>query len=64
MVISLIKSVLNCFREKYKIFDDLIDIAIRHKKKNYVCEINPLCSFTGQAFVIKSSSNMLKRYNL
>ena len=64
MIISLIKSILNCYREKYKIFDDLISVALRHEKKNYVCEISPLCSFSGKAFVIKSSSNMTKRYHL
>ena len=50
-----------CCRQKFKTFDDLIKIAIAHEKKNYICEINPSCSFSGSEFVIKSSLNNKKQ---
>ena len=46
---------INCYREKYKTFDNLIKIAMGHGKKNYTCEINPSCSVAGSECVIKSS---------
>ena len=55
---------INYYRQKYKTFDDLIKIAIGHAKKNYICEINPSCSFSGSKFVIKSSLNKKERYHL
>ena len=36
-------------------------MAIGHGKKNYICEINPSCSFSGSEFVIKSSLNNKKQ---
>ena len=55
---------MNFYRENYKTFNELMKIAIGHEKKNYICEINPSCSFSGSKFVIKSSVNMNQRYNL
>ena len=52
-----------CCRQKYKTFDDLIEIAIAHEKKNYICQISPSCSFSGRKFIIKSSLNNTKRYH-
>ena len=51
-------------RENYKIFDNLLKIAIRHGRKNFVCKTNPSCSFSGKAFVMKSSLNKNQRYCL
>ena len=52
---------INCYSQNYKTFDDLIKMAIGHGKKNYICEINPSCSFSGSEFVIKSSLNKKQR---
>ena len=41
----------------------MIKVAIGHEKKNYNCEINPSCSFSGKKLVIKSSLNKTKRYH-
>ena len=51
-------------RENYKTFDDLLKIAIGHGKKNFACKTNPSCSFSGKAFVMKSSLNKNQRYCL
>ena len=55
---------MNFYRENYKTFNELMKIAIGHEKKNYICEINPSCSFSGSKFVIQSSLNMNQRYDL
>ena len=53
---------VNFYRQKYKTFDNLIKIAMRHGKKNYNCDIIPSCSFARSEFVIKSSLDKKQRY--
>ena len=55
---------INCCREKYKTFDNLMKIAMGHGKKNYTCDIIPSCSIAGSEFVIKSSLDKKQRYKL